>query len=187
MKRLETDLVETKKQIEIYQRRIENTPKREQELLSLKRDYENIQATYSSLLARKLEAEIAVNMERKQKGEQFRVLDTARIPEKPVKPNMKKLFVMACGAGLGIGVGIIFLLEQLKNSFSRPEDIESGLNLPVLCTVPEIYSPRKRVLRTVEHVGCSIFTAVSIVLFGFFALLYLKGVDQAIMLLEKIT
>jgi uncharacterized protein involved in exopolysaccharide biosynthesis len=61
--------------------------------LSLKRDYDNILATHNSLLARKLEAEIAVNMERKQKGEQFRVLDSARLPEKPIKPDMKKLFV----------------------------------------------------------------------------------------------
>ena len=92
IRRIERDIADTTGQIGIYQKRIENTPKREQELLSLKRDYENILATHNSLLARKLEAEIAVNMERKQKGEQFRVLDSARLPEKPIKPDMKKLF-----------------------------------------------------------------------------------------------
>jgi uncharacterized protein involved in exopolysaccharide biosynthesis len=55
MKRLELDIEDTKKQVSLYQRRVENTPKREQELLSLKRDYQNIQATYDSLLERKLE------------------------------------------------------------------------------------------------------------------------------------
>ena len=60
-------------QIAAYQQRVENTPKREQGLLGLTRDYQNIQKSYDSLLNRKLEANIAVNMERKQKGEQFRI------------------------------------------------------------------------------------------------------------------
>jgi uncharacterized protein involved in exopolysaccharide biosynthesis len=86
MRRLEADIEDTRRQIDIYQKRVEDTPKREQELLSLRRDYQNIQTTYDSLLARKLEAEIAVNMERKQKGEQFRILDPAKQPQKPIKP-----------------------------------------------------------------------------------------------------
>ena len=138
MRRLEADVADTKRQISTYQARVENTPKREQELLSLRRDYQNIQTTYDSLLARKLEAEIAVNMERKQKGEQFRILDPAKQPQKPVKPDMQKLFIMVVGAGLAIGGGIIFLLEYLDNSFKRPEDIEEDLELPVLCSVPQI-------------------------------------------------
>ena len=131
MRRLEADIADTKRQIDIYQKRVENTPKREQELLSLRRDYQNIQTTYDSLLERKLESEIAVNMERKQKGEQFRILDPAKQPQKPVKPDMQKLFIMVVGAGLAIGGGIIFLLEYLDNSFKRPEDIEAELDLPV--------------------------------------------------------
>ena len=63
-------------------------------------------------------------MQRKQKGEQFRVLDSARA-EKPVKPDMKKLFALIVGAGLAVGAGIIFVLEYLDNSFKRPEEIES--------------------------------------------------------------
>ena len=180
MRRLETDIADSKGQIANYQKRIENTPKREQELLSLKRDYENILATHNSLLARKLEAEIAVNMERKQKGEQFRVLDSARLPEKPVKPDMKKLFALIVGAGLAVGAGIIFVLEYLDNSFKRPEEIESDLKLPVLCAVPEIISRRTRILRNVEHVCCALFTLVSLALFTGFAALYLKGVDQTL-------
>ena len=60
----ENDIVNLEAQIAVYEKRIENTPKKEQELLGLRRDYQNIQASYESLLNRKLEAEIAVNMER---------------------------------------------------------------------------------------------------------------------------
>jgi polysaccharide chain length determinant protein (PEP-CTERM system associated) len=185
MKRLQRDMADLKGQIGIYQARIENTPKREQELLSLRRDYENIQATYNSLLARKLEAEIAVNMERKQKGEQFRVLDRARLPEKPIKPDMKKLFVIIVGAGLAVGAGFIFLLEHLDNTFKRPEEIESDLELVVLCTVPQIISRKTRILRRVEHVCCTLFGVVSLALFAGFAALYLNGVDQTLVVLNR--
>jgi len=185
IRRLERDIADTTGQVAIYQARIENTPKREQELLSLKRDYENILATHNSLLARKLEAEIAVNMERKQKGEQFRVLDSARLPEKPVKPDMKKLFVLIVGAGLAVGGGIIFLLEYLDNSLKRPEEIEADLELPVLCMIPEIISRKTRILRSIEHVCCALFAFVSFALFAGFTVLYLRGVDQTIDALNK--
>ena len=185
MRRLEIDIKDTKRQISIYKQRVENTPKREQELLSLRRDYQNIQASYDSLLARKLEAEIAVNMERKQKGEQFRILDEAKLPQKPVKPDMKKLFMMAIVAGLAIGGGAIFLLEYFDNTLKQPDDVESELKLKVLCTVPEIIDKKKKAWQTVEHVCSSIFAAISLVLFASFAILYTQGVDQTVETLRK--
>ena len=180
MRRLEADIADTKRQIDIYQRRIENTPKREQELLSLRRDYQNIQTSYNSLLERKLESEIAVNMERKQKGEQFRILDPARQPQKPVKPDMQKLFIMVVGAGLAIAAGIIFLLEYLDNSFKRPDDIEAELDLPLLCTIPQIIDRRALLLRRFEYASCVVFGLISFVLFAGFAALTQKGVESTL-------
>ena len=49
---LKAEIVDIKNKIQFYQKRVENTPKREQELLSLKRDYQNIQQNFESLLAR---------------------------------------------------------------------------------------------------------------------------------------
>lgn len=110
--------------------------------MSLQRDYSNINDAYNSLLGRQLETQIAVNMEKKQKGEQFRILDPARLPQSPVSPNKKKLFVFVMAAGLGIGCGIIFLLEFFDSSFRSPEDMEKFLDVPVIATVPTILLPR---------------------------------------------
>ena len=55
---------------------------------------------------------------------------------------MKKLFMIFIAAGLGIGGGLVFLLEYLDSSFRKPDDIESHLGLPVLATVPAILHPR---------------------------------------------
>ncbi len=175
---LKADIPKLLDQLKIYQKRVEDTPKREQELLSLKRDYQNIRDSYNSLLERKLEAEIAVNMEKKQKGEQFRILDPARLPGKPLDPNMKKLFLLTVAGGLGIGAGLIFLLEYFNKSFRKPEEIEPFLGLSVLATVPVIYCAKDKRRQMVNQVVSIFFILISITLFAGFSMLTLTGVDQ---------
>jgi polysaccharide chain length determinant protein (PEP-CTERM system associated) len=130
-----------------YNSRVENLPQREQELLSLQRDYKNMRESYQSLLNRKLEAQIAVNMERKQKGEQFRVIDPARPPSKPSSPDMAKLFLISLVSGLGLGGAICFVLEYLNQVFRRPEEIENTLELPLVAILPVLVQPRDKLLR----------------------------------------
>lgn len=65
------------KQIKELETKVEQTPAREQELLILIRDYENLQKNYQALLAKQLDAKVAQNLERRQQGEQFRVIDPA--------------------------------------------------------------------------------------------------------------
>ena len=177
---LEADISKIQEQITIYQKRVENTPKREQELLSLKRDYANIKGTYDSLLKRKLEAAISVNMEKKQKGEQFRVIDPARLPEKTIKPNMKRLFVLTLAAGLVVGCGLVFLLEYLDTSFRRPEDIDSLLGVPVIAILPSVIHPEDIKKRRLNL----FFSIFSIIIISFllagFAVLTFKGVDKTL-------
>ncbi len=182
-----TGEIETlKSQIAEYQKRVENTPKREQELLSLKRDYQNIQSSYDSLLGRKLEADIAVNMERKQKGEQFKIIDPAKEPQKPVAPDMRKLFLAVVAAGLGLGGGVAFLLEYLGTSFRKPDELESYFELPVLTSVPTIFDPKQIFLRKVD-VALSLVVSIMIAgLFGAFAIICLKGPEQVLGALRTI-
>jgi len=177
---LETEIQKLEGQIQHYQRMVEDTPKREQELLSLNRDYQNIKDLYDSLLARKLESDISVNMEKKQKGEQFRILDSAKMPEKPTEPDMQKLFIMIIAAGLGLGGGIIFLLEYLDTSLRKPEEIEEMVGLPVLCTVPRLMHPKDRLKKRLNAVFSLLFVGVSLVLFAGFTVLTFKGVDKTL-------
>jgi len=161
--RLESEKDTVVNQIKVYKKRVEDTPKREQELQSLQRDYNNINQTYNSLLGRQLEAQIAVNMEKKQKGEQFRVMDPARIGQSPIEPDLKKIFIFVMAAGLGLGGGLIFLLEFLDSSFKEPEDIETFLNLPVLATIPTVLNEteiRNRRLRLVSGISGAVVSTL---------------------------
>ncbi|MBW1822748.1 MAG: protein GumC [Deltaproteobacteria bacterium] len=176
---LAAEISDILKQTKIYEVRVEETPKREQELLSLRRDYDNINETYNSLLERKLEAELAVNLEKKQQGEQFRIIDPAKRPERPSEPDMKKLFMIFIAAGLGIGGGLVFLLEYLDTSFRKPNDIESYLGLPVLATVPAILHPRDVRMKRLNQVLSIFFVVVAFALMAGFTLVSLGGYDLA--------
>ncbi len=174
---LTEDIAGIKRQVLYYQRLVEDTPRREQELQALKRDYEEIRDTYRSLLERKLEADIAVNMEKKQKGEQFVIIDPAVVPEMPVEPDLKKLFAMVLVAALGVGGGLVFLREYMDSSFRRPKDVETFLNVPLLAEVPVLSrvtdNRKKRLQQGLTYASI----LLSVVFLGSFAVISFKGVE----------
>jgi polysaccharide chain length determinant protein (PEP-CTERM system associated) len=185
IKNLSDDVSQLVNQIRIYQKRVDDAPKRETELISLKRDYDNIKGTYNSLLNRKLEANISVNMEKKQKGERFQVVDPARLPEKPISPDMPKLFLVMLAAGFGIGGGLIFLLEYFNTSFRSPEDVESYLGFPVLATVPIIYHQKNKTKQKLNKIFSIASIMFSFLLFVAFAVLSFNGVEQTMEIVGK--
>ena len=178
---LQSAITRLQDQMKVYQQRVEDTPKRELELQGLKRDYGNIQDIYNSLLDRKLEAELSVNMEKKQKGEQFRILDHARLPEKPISPNVKLMFLMSVAGGLGIGAGIIFLKEFINFSvIQRDDQIETLLDLPILASIPSLEKPGDRMKKRVERAMFACCCCYGGVFLAFFAILNHKGLDRTI-------
>ncbi len=178
------NILQIKKTMQVYQKRVEDTPKREQELQSIQRDYNNIRDSYNSLLARRLEAELAVNMEKKQKGEQFRIIDYARLPEKPISPDVKKMFVLFLGISFGLGGGIIFLLEFLNPVIRREEQVEIEIGLPILASIPPLEKPGDAKRKRLELVAFSVVSLYAVVIFSLFAFLNIKGIDKTIELVK---
>jgi uncharacterized protein involved in exopolysaccharide biosynthesis len=119
-----------------YQKRIEAAPGRDSELTELTRDYRTLQSTYTSLLGKKEESKVAANLERRQIGEQFKILDPARLPERPTSPNRPQLQSMGLMAGIGFGVVLMGLVEYLDKTLKSEADVAAALNLMVLATVP---------------------------------------------------
>jgi polysaccharide chain length determinant protein (PEP-CTERM system associated) len=181
----EAEIAELFRQIRLYQKRVEETPKREQELLSLRRDYSNIKSSYDSLVQRKLEAEVAVNMEKKQKGEQFRILDYAKLPEKPVFPDVIKIFMLSVVAGLGVGCGFVFLMDFLDTSLKKQEDIESDFGIKVLVTMPQIFQPEDKIKHRINLALTFLFVIVAGLLFAGFGIIALKGVEPTMEIVQK--
>lgn len=123
-------------------------PTRESDLVELTRDYSTLQESYSSLLTKREEAKIAANLERRQIGEQFRILDPASLPERPY--NQKLRFGAVAGGALGglaIGLAIIGLLEYRDSTFKSEEEVFQLLSLPVLALVPVVGAEAERTQR----------------------------------------
>ena len=138
IRRLKSELERVHRDIAIYQQRIENTPKREQELLSISRDYETTSNQYSSLLKRLGEANLADSLEQRQKAERFRLLEQALYPTKPAAPNRGLLIMIALALSLGLAALGILLGEMFDTSFHRVEDLKAFITTPVLVTIPRI-------------------------------------------------
>jgi len=122
----------------MYQARIEASPVREAELSALARDYETQQQTYRGLLQKKEESQISANLEKRQIGEQFKVLDPARMPERPTSPDRPRLYLIAALIAIAMGLGLAALAEFFDKSLRTEADVRSALNLMVLATVPMI-------------------------------------------------
>jgi len=140
VRRLQDEGEKLRAQLGQYRGRVEGATQREQEMAAMMQEYNNTRLLYDTLIKKSEEAQQAENLERRQKGEQFRIIDPARVPEKPVQPDVPKVLLIGLMAGLGCGLGGIFAREQLDRSFHDPEDAEVTLGLKVLANIPKIGS-----------------------------------------------
>jgi len=125
-------------EIEVLQAKVEATPVREQELVSLTRDYANLTDTYHALLGKKYEAAISRNLEQAQKGQQFKLLRPARVPGKPSWPD--PLILTPAGVVLGLAVvGLLIVISEIRHPAFRSVDrLTRMIGLPVFASIPRI-------------------------------------------------
>lgn len=133
-----------KERIALYTTRVESSPSLESALTELMRDYSTIQGQYQTLLGKAEDSKLAVNLERRQIGEQFKIIDGARLPERPISPNRPQINLMGLFAGLGLGLALAALREYRDTTFKTDDDIVTSLALPVLAVIPLMITTRER-------------------------------------------
>jgi polysaccharide chain length determinant protein (PEP-CTERM system associated) len=137
-------------QIEFHLSKLEREPVFEQQIASLMRDYDALRAHYQSLLDKKISAQMATELESRQKGERFLILDSARVPQHASGPNR----VMICFAGLifGLlgGIGLAILTEMMDQSVRSEHEATQLLGVPVITGIPQIYTQAQIRSRTVR-------------------------------------
>ncbi len=131
---------QTKLQEEIkdYQRRVQLSPVVEQQYKEITRDYQTALEFHNELLAKRQQSEMATDLERRQQGEQFLVMDPANLPERPSFPNRPLFAAGGLGGGLALGLAIAIFLEMRDKSLYTEQDVEFFLGLPTLALVPSI-------------------------------------------------
>jgi polysaccharide chain length determinant protein (PEP-CTERM system associated) len=127
-----------KREISTYQQRIQMTPRVEEGHKALTRDYETALLFYQDLLRKKTQSEMATDLERRQQGEQFRVMDPPNLPERPTFPKRPLFAGGGLVVGLGVGLGLTLLLEFRDRALRTEKDVEFYLGLPTLALMPEV-------------------------------------------------
>jgi len=176
---LETEIAKHKQEqqrlaklIGTYQVKLEAIPVREQEVAELVRDYEISKGHYSQLLNSQLSAETATQLEIRQKGEKFSILDPAQPAERPSSPNRKLLNAGGSVTGLGLGLLFALLSEFLGMSITTPEQITESTSIPVLEVIPVIQTQKDRNIRKQRLVWATASGLVVFVLASCAALIY---------------
>ena len=164
------EIASLNRQLALYQRRLENMPKREAELATITRDYETTRDTFRSLLSKRSEADMATSLEQGRKGEHFRVIDPARPPDRPTGPNRLRLLMVGLALALGIAGVAVVVAEQIDTSFRRAEDVRDSTGVVVLSTIPRIVTDADRTSARRQHglAMAAMATALVLVVSGSF-------------------
>ena len=107
---LETQLEEVRRRLMELSPRLQSARDKglpEAETLAI--EYEVKQATFKDLLTKREESRMAANLERRQIGEQFKVIDQARVPERPIAPDWREYVGIGAAAGAALGVLVLLL------------------------------------------------------------------------------
>ena len=119
-------------QLRTYQDRVASSPAVEEEYKSITRDSQTARAFYDDLNNKMNQSKMATDLERRQQGEQFRVMDEPNLPESPSFPKRQVFVGGGLGAGLALGLLIVALLEYLDTAVRSERDIWAFTKLPTL-------------------------------------------------------
>ncbi len=124
--------------ISAYENRLNSTPLREQQLADVTRDYDQSKVNYESLLAKKNQSELATNLEKRQQGEQFRILDPPSLPTKPYWPDRFNFDLFGLVAGLIVGSAAVVGAEAVDDRVHSEKDLRSLIAAPVVVDIPSL-------------------------------------------------
>jgi protein tyrosine kinase modulator len=151
-----------------YEQRVENVPKRQEEVEALSRDSATTKDRYDTLLKRYEEAQLAASLEQGQKVEQFRILDAAIPPREPAAPSRMRLFAIGFCLALAAAVGSVLLLEKLDTAFHTIDELRASVTVPTLFSIPRILTAvdTRRRWRRVALTAVSIVIGMALLISG---------------------
>lgn len=148
------------------QSQVTQSPQVERGLFTLMRDYENAKSKYEEVKSKQVNAKIAEHLESENKAERFSILEPPIFPDKPIKPNRKKIIALGIFAALAGALGIVILLEALDKRVRGVESLTSAIKMRPLVVIPYITTQAeiRRAKQTTKYVIISIITLIILAL-----------------------
>ena len=142
------------------------TPQTEQELAEVSRGFEEAQANYNSLLQKQTQSQLATNLGQQQQGQQFRVIDPPKLPDKPSAPNRFLISLIGLALGSVVGLGLAIFIEFTDLRFRREKDLEGILPARLLVGIPRLSTPAEDHSRLVSRfLECGAVAIVALLIF----------------------
>lgn len=157
-----------RQQLQLAEDRLGKTPKVAEQLGSLEREHEHLFDAYQEYSQKRLEAGVAADMESRQKGEKFRVLEQAVPPPDAAAPNRPLLLALGLLLGLALAGAYGLSAEALDVSFHAPRRLQERFGIPVLAAIPEVVFPtdlaarRSRLVRSVALAGVATVAVLAV-------------------------
>jgi polysaccharide biosynthesis transport protein len=160
-------------QIGEYQRRLNLTPVREQQLTDLERAYDLAKKNYDDLFAKRSESALATDLAKNQQGQQFRLIDPANLPAKPLSPDRPKMALFGLIGGIFAGAALAFFMEKKDGSFHLEEDLRVQFAVPLVVGLPLSLTKKQKRMRSFR-IGLEWLAGTVVVLGAIAAQLYVN-------------
>lgn len=158
------DIERLREQIADLEARLAETPVVSERLDALNRQYEGLYRSYQDFSSRLQQASVQADLERRQLGEKFRILESAEPAPTPSSPNRILILILGAVLGLGIATGAGLIVELADSSVHTSDELQQGLGIPVLVSVPRIMLESDRAARS-RRILRETLAAVAVVLF----------------------
>ncbi|MEO6923339.1 MAG: GNVR domain-containing protein, partial [Bryocella sp.] len=120
----------------------------EEQYKKLTRDNQTAQAFYDDLLGKMNQSKMATDLEKRQEGEQFRVMDEPNLPDAPFSPKRSVFAAGGIAGGIAIGLLIVAGMEYKDTSFRSEKDVWAFTKIPTLAVIsysaPDFLNEQKK-------------------------------------------
>lgn len=151
---------ELKSQIDYHQSKLEGAPAIAGQIAAATREYDNAEDNYKQMQQHKFSADVTSDVESRQKGERFVILQPAQPPSQPYSPNRILIDLLALAAGMPIGVCAALGLEVIDSTVKTGQEIGERLRVPVFGEIPWLETPvgkrRQRLRGVVAFAGSTL-------------------------------
>jgi uncharacterized protein involved in exopolysaccharide biosynthesis len=134
--RIEGEIEDLQQRGDVYQARLDRTPRWAEELSALQRDYDITKEKYKSVVSRKVEAELAQELELQSANGMFNLLSPAMVANAPSHPDRLSGLILALLVALAVGALAGTFVDARDESIRDVRQIKERLPLPILAVVP---------------------------------------------------